>query len=459
MIDFETEGKVIGSMCQNVECLEHGLTELKPEHFSRKEHASLFKTISTMYGNSEAVSLETVYEREKSLIKDNRISWTGMMNVFANINDFKSYTQKLKDLSKGRKMVEIAQKIINSVDSQEPVNEVVNYAENALYAVSTETQEEPIITPQEQAESILHVVADCMDKESRNKTSLYTGFKKLNYNTGGFEAGDLVIISGPTGGGKTAFAMNLAKDIAVIQKQPCLYINTEMSKKQMALRWAAILSKDWKVTNTALRMGEITSEQYSKLAGELDQLYKSEFYSITIPDLTVPKMLSTIRRFAIQKKVRAVTVDYIGRCDLSDSTKDDWQLLLNAARKLKTIAQQHNLVIFMLSQVDSQGKLAMAKYMQHEADLHLHVRPITDEEKKNSDWFWNYVISIEKGRSSPKGVIPVRFAGEKLTFISEAEVAKKHAQVVDEQPESGVNPVPNRQARSSNKGSGRRYDY
>lgn len=55
------------------------------------------------------------------------------------------------------------------------------------------------------------------------------------------EAGDLVILSGETGGGKSAFAANLARDIAVTQKQPLLYINNEMSADQMALRWSALI--------------------------------------------------------------------------------------------------------------------------------------------------------------------------------------------------------------------------
>ena len=69
---------------------------------------------------------------------------------------------------------------------------------------------------------------------------LYTSFNNLNYATGGFEKGDLVIMSAETGGGKSAFAMNICRDMGIMQKRPVFYLNSEMSKEQMALRWSAI---------------------------------------------------------------------------------------------------------------------------------------------------------------------------------------------------------------------------
>jgi replicative DNA helicase len=463
LIDLETEAKVIGCMIKNTGCLDYGLSELKKEDFADKINGRLFEIISNMYADSKTISIEAVYETAKDLIKDMSISYSRLIDVFVNQKDFQMYVQKLKCLTKARKMATMAQNILTKIENKDEISEITSYAETAIYAISTDMQEEPIVTPQEQAEEILNSVAEHMDKKTREQKCIYTSFKRLNYYTGGFEAGDLVIISGPTGGGKTAFAMNIARDIGITQKQPFLYINTEMSKDQIALRWAAILSGDWKTTNTALRMGEITDKQFTALTGELDGIYKSQLYSIRIPDLTIPKMLSTIRRFAIQKKVRAVAVDYIGRVDMSNTNnKDDWQMLLSAARKLKTIAQQYEIVVFMLAQVDSNGKLAMAKYMEHEADLHLQIRPIDEDEKaaciSKMEWFWNYAISIEKGRSSPRGTIPVRFAGEKLLFISDAEVAMKHAELIgDEQESSGNTAIAVGTRKHSKRGNEQRY--
>jgi replicative DNA helicase len=210
-----------------------------------------------------------------------------------------------------------------------------------------------------------------------------------------------------------------------------------MSRMQIDIRWAAMLAKDPLVNNSTIRAGEITQEQFAALVADLDLMHAGQLYSVTIPDLTAPKMVSVIRRFARQKKIRAVAVDYIGRIDTMNSPKDDWKQLLAAAKKLKTIGQQLDLVVFMVAQVNKEGYLAMASQIEHEADLHLHIRPLVEKEEREFlskliTW-WNYYLVVAKGRSCPTGKIPVRFAKEKLTFLMDEMEAKAHAAMVDEQ--------------------------
>ena len=158
-------------------------------------------------------------------------------------------------------------------------------------------------------------------------------------------------------------------------------------------------------------------------------MYNGGLHTVTIPELTIPKMMSASRRYSMQHGIRLVAVDYIGRVDTMNSSKDDWKQLFSAAKKLKTIGQKYGLVVLMVAQNDKSGNLAMASYMEHEADLHLHVRPFADE--KEQDKYggdpWNYAVQIKKGRSAPKGVIPVRYVGNKLTFVYDKEVAQHYA--------------------------------
>ena len=129
----------------------------------------------------------------------------------------------------------------------------------------------------------------------------------------------------------------------------------------------------------------------------------------------------------MQHGIRLLAVDYIGRVDTMNSSKDDWKQLLSAAKKLKTVGQKYGLVVLMVAQNDKSGNLAMASYMEHEADLHLHVRPLDEKEQAKYGDPWNYTVQIKKGRSAPKGLIPVRYVGNKLTFVYDKEVAAHYA--------------------------------
>ena len=418
-------------MLTDGDCLNDGLAELKAEDFSDRFHQHVFEAMNVMWQKEQPVNAITVYEEIKSIAKGRGTSWMALKDAFWPKGTFAEMVRRLADFSKARKLAAAAQAAIQACRENEPVESVIESLESELFNLTGGEDKEDVVTPKQQAEDILSVVAERMDEKSRNKKCLYTASFELNTATGGLEAGDLVIISGPPGGGKTALTQNIVKDIAITQKVSALYINTEMSKGQMALRWAAILSSDDAVNNTSLRAGRITDEQFGKLTGDLDAMYNGGLHTVTIPELTIPKMMAAIRRYSMQHGIRLVAVDYIGRVDTMNSNKDDWKQLLSAAKKLKTIGQKYGLVVLMVAQNDKSGNLAMASYMEHEADLHLHVRPFADEKEqaKYGDP-WNYVVQIKKGRSAPKGLIPVRYVGNKLTFVYDKEVAK-HYEVLD----------------------------
>jgi replicative DNA helicase len=435
--DPEAEINTLALMIQESECLEAGITELTAGHFCDGGRRAVFEIIGQMYGQDKSVNMLTVSERAQDLIRQYGLANLGICGDYGLKSMFPAYVAKLKKVHHYRRLVEQAQKIVQGVHDFADPEVLSAEVADELYGVATEDRAEPIITPGEQAERIVETVSCQMDEDERKKHSIYTSFKRLNYLTGGFNAGDLVIISGPTGGGKTALAMNFVRDIALVQKLPALYINTEMSRMQIDMRWAAMLAKDPLVNNSTIRAGEITQEQFAALVADLDLMHAGQLYSVTIPDLTAPKMVSVIRRFARQKKIRAVAVDYIGRIDTMNSPKDDWKQLLAAAKKLKTIGQQLDLVVFMVAQVNKEGYLAMASQIEHEADLHLHIRPLAEKEEREFlskliTW-WNYYLVVAKGRSCPTGKIPVRFAKEKLTFLMDEGEARRHAALAGQQ--------------------------
>ena len=272
------------------------------------------------------------------------------------------------------------------------------------------------MSPKDLANRCADEVAVRMDKK-RNK-AVFTSFNRLNKISGGFEDGDLIILSGGTGTGKSAFAMNLTRDIGITQKVPCLYINSEMSEAQMALRWAALLSH---ISHQNLRTGEITTDDYGHIMQRLDVCLASTVHTATIPDLRLEPVISEIRRFKAHEKIKVAVIDYIGRCDFIDAkNKDDWQILTGAARKLKTIAQELEIVVIMLAQLNTSGRLAMASYMSHEADLWLNLDKPDPEEIQDP---WNMFLQIKKARNAATGEIPLYFCGDMLTFTDNKNMA------------------------------------
>lgn len=421
--DIHTEREVLIAMLNSELACQEGMGLLTPELFGHEQYGKLFKIMRQMFNNSEPVNIITVAPHIRNI---NSVELKDLMQPMISSKQSIAYLiDRMKDYSQGRKAVEIMSKAINRIE-YEPSQEVVNEATEKLFSMAIVKSEEALLPGTELAVRALQHVSDRMDADKRKEKVIFTSFVKLNRITGGFEAGQLVILSGKTKSGKSAFCQNLMSAISVKQTIPCLYVNSEMSEEQMGLRWAAMLTGDLEITHSKLRSGDITSEQYSKVADGIERLYKSQFNCLTMPDLRIDKVIQVLRRYTVKHRIRAAAVDYIGRMDMVSGKSDvkDWQLLLDAARKLKTIAQQLGIVIFMVAQLTDTGTLQQARYMENECDLHLVIKKMDESEvadRLSKCEPWNYRLIVANARSCETGSeMLMQFNGEKLTFYGEA---------------------------------------
>lgn len=429
IIDTETERYLLAVCIEDIACLGEALAELVANDFYQNEHKVIFEAIAAMYKDGQEVTAQSFYIKHSDMIKKLGISWAKFTDVFVNAAAFKAAIQKLKEVARLRELLALSDIIREEVEGGTSPEEVKAKIEITLSKAET-SRGRTYISPKELARSCYDTAFARMDEKERARKCIFTSFKRLNKTTGGFEAGDLIILSGSTGGGKSAFAANIARDICITQRQPGLYINSEMSKEQMALRWNAILAG---ISHSALRAGRITEEEKNSLSIKLDPCNNGELHTLTIPDLRVDVVLSEVRRFKARENIRFAIIDYIGRCDFLDSkNKDDWQLLTGAARRLKTLAQEQELAIIMLAQLSASGKLAQASYMSHEADLWLNLRKPHEEEMKDilkTREPWNMILEIVKGRNAPTGAIPLYFFGDRLTFTDDITRAMQFAKL------------------------------
>ena len=202
------------------------------------------------------------------------------------------------------------------------------------------------------------------------------GFDSLNRITLGYKPGDLIILGAQTGHGKTAFALHTAKAVAVDQGVNMLYLNTEMSRQQIALRWGSILSS---IEHDRIRIGDISENELSMILNGYSRLRSSGFYSYPCPNLTPEKTISIARKFKTQKKISLMIIDYIGRMEKYDPRFQEWQMLEQIIKTQKMLAQNLQIAVMCLVQLNPDGTLQGAKRMKNECDLMLKLSPIPRE--------------------------------------------------------------------------------
>ena len=277
--------------------------------------------------------------------------------------------------------------------------------------------------------ALIDICREAIFTPASDRGHIFTQFKVVDAATGGMDGGDLVILSAPTGGGKSALALNMAIEIAA-QGSPSLYVDSEMSERQQAERIAAYISHTRHKDIRGGNLSEDTKEKvFQEVAATLSCL---PIFHERIPDLNTNNILLELRRAVSLHDIKIVFVDYIGRCDnIAGRTKNiqPWEVLTDSARRLKTIAQELNIVVVMLAQLSKDNTLARASYMLHEADAWLNLRKLEDKEQgevMKNRLPWSHVLEVRKARNGETGVKAyLRFDGDFMQFTDDEKTARK----------------------------------
>jgi replicative DNA helicase len=426
LFDYESERRVIASMLNNVEACTEAHGTLKPEDFYSPFNAAVFGLVTNLYERDITPSYVELLKEGSLLGIFNDDNFDSLQYIVEHVIDDENigfWIKNVKNKSKLRKL----DKFILLVQDQlgQPnanAEELLIKAEGELTALTAFEYDAQVDSPQELAHLGYSEVErrflrykDIMELHNGviPLDGITTGFESLNKLTLGFKPGDLIILGAQTGHGKTSFALHVANAVAVKSKRNVLYLNTEMSRQQIALRWGSILSG---VEHERVRSGEISPAELSKLLNAYSQLRESGFYSYPCPNLTKDVINSITRKFRVQKEIDLMIVDYIGRMDKVDPKLSEWQILEQIVKEQKLLAQNLGIAVMCLVQLNPDGSLQGAKRMKNECDLMLKLSPVSredleeNEELKKYDVMPNYYISIDKNRDGQSGVrIPIFF--------------------------------------------------
>ncbi len=231
------------------------------------------------------------------------------------------------------------------------------------------------------------------------------------------EPGHLVIIAGETGKGKTALALNIAYHLGIEQQSPTLYINTEMGWHELAFRLFALMTN---VPITELRQGNLNDKQKE----DLKELLRSKkagaslYITDALPWADIQEILAMAREAKVSYGLKVLILDYIQRVEDKTRDMEGWQMLINASRQLKSIAQELNVLVIMLAQLNDQKQLAGSSGMLRDADAALYLEEGGEEAESS------HVITVKKARHAKSGIkIPVDIDGRTLKIATDINAA------------------------------------
>ena len=448
--DYDAECKVLSGMLDSDSACVQGLDSLKYTDFTDKTNRDVFMLIESLYcrgmkptylelakegqtlGLLDEVGIKKIsHITRHSIEQENLVFWVKRVKQAMKEREanriLSLYSEQIKDAESN-----------NNLD----IDQIIADASNDLFALAVDSNEERIDTASDIADLGIKLLTEQVEKyrklsEEARKTGqvplsgVPTGLPTLDRKTLGLKPGDLAILGAQTGHGKTAFALNVAKAACVDSGNSVLYINTEMSREQIAKRWGAIISD---VALYQIQSGSLTDEQQSSVIGKYNTLLReSLFYSCSIPNLTAHKLDILTRKAKMQKDIQLVILDYVGRMEKLAPGVNEWQVLEQIIKSLKLLGQNLGVACLALVQLNPDGALQGAKRMENESDLLLKLLPMDAEGKEMLEGKMcqefeedtNYRIFVQKARDAEGGIsVPLVFDKSKQT-IREAMESKK----------------------------------
>lgn len=348
---IDAEEAVIGSILIDPNVLNLIMGEVSAEDFYLKKHQIIFGAIERLFDRGDPVDIVSICEE---LRKRNELDAVGGEVEVARLADAvptsanaEFYARTVKEKSALRKLISASAEIVEMAYSPEDVETILDTAERKIFEI-TEMQ---TVKTYNALSSVLHNVFENLEKlklYGGSITGIPTGFKLLDHMTTGFHPSDFVVIAGRPSMGKTAFALSIARNMAVRQGIPVGIFSLEMSKEQLVQR---ILSSESRVDLSKMRSGKLNDNDWDMLTTAAGRLYKSPIVVDDEPGLDPRGLRAKARRMKREFDIKVIFVDYLQLMHTKRQDQNRQQEISEISRSMKLLARELDIVVVALSQL------------------------------------------------------------------------------------------------------------
>ncbi len=347
---LETEQAVIGSILINPECVTVVLSQLKPDYFYMPQHKAIMDAVMMLDSIGSRIDALTILDKLSS--NDKFDSENGRNYLFEiaqsvpSAANIENYCKIVRDKYFLRTLITISRETIDAaLDGGAEPDRVLDAAEQKIYDIrkGKTTGSLQRLSDVISAEVYPNLVKISSENADEFK-GIPMGFSKLDEITSGLNRSDLILIGARPAMGKTSFALNIGRNVAMTGKK-VVFFSLEMSNEQLAAR---VLSTEARVESNKLRSGNISNEEWIRLAEATDRLTKCNLYFDDTATITVPEIKSKIKR---AKDVDCIIIDYLGLMESAKKKENRVQEITEITRSLKMLAKEMKIPVVVCAQL------------------------------------------------------------------------------------------------------------
>jgi replicative DNA helicase len=432
---IESEQAVLGALMLRASAIHEIADLLAADMFYFKKHATIFQTMMELSMRGEPIDVLAISARlqEKKLHENiGGASYLNelMSNVPSTVN-IRHYADIVYKKFILRSLIDASEQIATLAyeDNDQDVADILDIAEKNVFKVSSS------LSGKTAFKSIKNELIDTWEQiqhlaEHQGETrGVPTGFPDLDNLIAGLQRSDLIILAARPSMGKTTFALDIARNIALSGKSVGIF-SLEMSAQQLVQR---MLSAESRVDAWSIRTGHgLSSQHFTALQEAASRLQKAPIYIDDQAGNSIVKMRSVARRLKSEHGLDLIVVDYLQLMSTSKNYDSMVNQITEISRSLKQLARELDVPVLALSQlsraVETRGgkprlsDLRDSGSIEQDADIVMFIHR-EDRFKEASEKDNIVDILIEKHRNGPVGAVQLLFDGKTTSLLS---IDKQH---------------------------------
>jgi len=434
--DLFAEQALLGSILLDPECLAEFVGFLRPDHFYGSANRAIYEAALRLFNSgtaTDAVTLKSEVERSPEETERRAFEEAGGVEYLAELMccvpsaaNAENYAKIVREKATRRAIIRACHRSTQAAhDPSQPIEGVIGKVETELLK-ATEIIDSRTVSVSDATHEVLSII----DKAERGipLTGMPTGFRDLDMLLGGLRAGELVILAGRPGSGKTTLALNTASNAACQKRFPTLFVSEEMPATQLAMNFLAARAS---LSAFKMRTGKLSSHEHEKLCKATGDLLEVPLRLCDSAGLPVLALRSLMRKERLVHKTELVIVDYLQLLRPSQNFQNRQEQVADISRHLKAAAKELGIAVLALSQLnrsceardDKRPRLSDLREsgaIEQDADavLLLHREELYSKKKEVKG---KAEVIVAKQRNGPTGTVKLRFNAPCLKFTDETD--------------------------------------
>ncbi len=350
---IEAEQSLLGGILIDNGGLPSALEILRGDEFYRDTHRIIFRSVLELFERNEPADLVTVADL---LNQKDQLEAVGGASYLASLlesvpsaSNVPVYARIVNEKALLRRLIQAANEMISwCYGGGKSLEDILDLAEAAIFSVTQNRIRSSYYPLKEIVKKSIEAI-ERFQEYREMVTGVSSHFKDLDRLTAGFQPSDLIIIAARPSMGKTALALNIARNAAMDSGVPVGIFSLEMSKEQLVMR---LLCSEARVDSHKIRSGFLSQQECTKLLMAAGSFSEVPMYIDDTPAISALELRAKARRMMADRGLGLVIVDYLQLMRGREGTERREQEISEISRSLKALAKELNIPVIALSQLN-----------------------------------------------------------------------------------------------------------